>query len=344
MLLSQKSSSIFSPKRLGQLLAVPTEAELEACWELCRLHNNIGFWVVWIPTAWSIAMAYHAHPSLTALDCLYTAAFFVPLCFGVKSLIMTIDDILDYDIDALVERTQTRAIPRGAISVDRAWLFFALQVVIGVTLAFKLLTPTSLHISMFAWPLYVIYPTCKVFSCDLQFHKPTSLLCLKRWMNFAPIPLGFMFAVGVFMGWAELNADGRIPYSTLIPVYLSCVCWTIAYETVYQHQDKVDDMKIGLHSPALWCAEYTIPICTCSAIGFLSLLSYGGMLNGHGLAFYLGVIVAGMSLLVPLVKTDIDRPVDCKNLFLGTPRVGQIILGGLVADALIHRWMAGVPF
>ncbi len=55
---------------------------------------------------------------------------------------MTIDDILDYDIDALVERTQTRAIPRGAISVDRAWLFFALQVVIGVTLAFKLLTPT----------------------------------------------------------------------------------------------------------------------------------------------------------------------------------------------------------
>ncbi len=68
------------------------------------------------------------------------------------------------------------------------------------------------------------------------------------------------------------------------------------------------------------------------------------MLNGHGLAFYLGVLVAGMSLLVPLVKTDIDRPVDCKNLFLGTPRVGQIILGGLVADALIQRWMAGVPF
>jgi hypothetical protein len=29
---------------------LPTAAEIQACWELCRLHNNIGFWVVWLPT------------------------------------------------------------------------------------------------------------------------------------------------------------------------------------------------------------------------------------------------------------------------------------------------------
>lgn len=50
---------------------------------------------------------------------------------------MTIDDILDSDIDGLVERTKNRALPRGAISQERAWLFFFLQVIIGVYLAFS---------------------------------------------------------------------------------------------------------------------------------------------------------------------------------------------------------------
>lgn len=56
---------------------------------------------------------------------------------------MTIDDLLDYDIDALVERTKGRALPRGAISVQKAWCFFAAQVVLGLYGAFVLLKPTA---------------------------------------------------------------------------------------------------------------------------------------------------------------------------------------------------------
>lgn len=62
---------------------------------------------------------------------------------------MTIDDILDYDIDAKVERTKKRAIPRGAISLERAWLFFALQVIIGVTLAFIMLSRDAYVLSFY---------------------------------------------------------------------------------------------------------------------------------------------------------------------------------------------------
>jgi 4-hydroxybenzoate polyprenyltransferase len=54
--------------------------------------------------------------------------------------IMTIDDLLDYDIDGLVERTKERPLPRGAISLGRAWVFFGLQVVLGVYLAVKVLS------------------------------------------------------------------------------------------------------------------------------------------------------------------------------------------------------------
>jgi 4-hydroxybenzoate polyprenyltransferase len=56
---------------------------------------------------------------------------------------MTIDDLLDHDIDALVERTKNRALPRGAISLVRAWIFFGLQVVSGVYLATTTLSPTA---------------------------------------------------------------------------------------------------------------------------------------------------------------------------------------------------------
>ncbi|KAJ7499861.1 UbiA prenyltransferase [Mycena latifolia] len=314
------------PAFAASLLAPPTTTEIQACWELCRLHNNIGFWVVWLPTAWSIAMVYRAQPELSAYDALRRAAVYVPLCFGVKSLIMTIDDLLDYDIDALVERTKTRALPRGAISLERAWLFFGMQVVLGVYLAVTTLSRTALYTSMAVWPLYIIYPTCK------------------RWTNLTPIPLGLMFKVGIFMGWSDLSIDGTVPWHALVPIYLGACLWTITYETVYQHQDKLDDMKIGINSPALLCREYTIPICTTTALGFLGLLAYGGVLNNQGIPFYISVAVAGVMLLIALSRTDIDRPNDCKALFLGTPLLGQIILGGFVADAVLHRFAEGVAF
>ena len=41
-------------------------------------------------------------------------------------------------------------------------------------------------------------------------------------------------------------------------------------------------------------------------------------------------------LIRALLQTDVDRPVDCKELFLGTTLVGQIILGGLVTDAVLR--------
>ncbi|KAJ6544329.1 UbiA prenyltransferase [Mycena capillaripes] len=271
-------------------------------------------------------MVYRAQSEISATDALLRATIYVPLCFGIKSLIMTVDDLLDHDLDAQVERTKNRALPRGAISLVRAWIFFGLQVVSGVFLATTTLSTTALHASMPAWPLYIIYPTCK------------------RWTNLAPIPLGLMFKVGIFMGWSDLSADGTVPWHILVPIYAGACLWTITYETVYQHQDRADDIKIGINSPARLCGEYTITICMATAIGFLSCLAYGGMLNDQGVAFYAGVVVAGIVLFRSLAATDVNCPETCKAMFLSTPRVGQIILGGFVVDAVVHRIVEGIAF
>jgi len=270
-------------------------------------------------------MAYHAQPEMSLATPLLRAAAYIPLCFGVKSLIMTIDDILDHDVDGLVERTKYRALPRGAISLRRAWLFFALQVVIGVYSAQAFLSPIALRVSMAVWPLYLIYPTCK------------------RWTNYAPIPLGLMFKVGIFMGWADISTDGTVPWSTLIPLYVGGCLWTITYETVYQHQDKADDIRIGLNSLALRMGSSTIPLCTVTAFGFIGLLAYAGFANGNGLAFYLSVATASVLLLNRLWRTDIDVPAQCKDLFLGSPTVGRVVLAGLFVDAIVQRITSGIP-
>lgn len=56
---------------------------------------------------------------------------------------MTIDDLLDSDVDAMVERTKTRPLPRGTISHERAWLFFSCQVFVGLYLALNFLGSTT---------------------------------------------------------------------------------------------------------------------------------------------------------------------------------------------------------
>ncbi|KAK0471054.1 UbiA prenyltransferase family-domain-containing protein [Armillaria novae-zelandiae] len=316
-------SSIFS--NVKTLIAPPTRTEIGACWELCRLQNGMGCATVFLPVAWSLAMVYHAYPELTGMACLTRAAIYFILCIGIKCLIMTIDDILDYDIDANVERTKNRALPRGAIRIERAWLFFALQVVIGVILAYKVLSPDALRISMYVWPLYVLYPTCK------------------RWMYFAPIPLGLMFNIGVYMGWADLAPDSKIPYVALSAAYLGATMWTITYETVYQHQDKVDDIKIGMKSLAILCGGYTIPICLATTIGFGTLMSFAGYLNEQGIAFYISVALSAFVLVKGLIVTDIDKPRECMQFFLHTPMIGNLILAGLVVDAVVHRLVEGIP-
>ncbi|KAI4517540.1 UbiA prenyltransferase [Schizophyllum commune Loenen D] len=334
------SAASSSPTKSRFLFAIPTRTELNACWELGRLSNGMGCWVCWFPLAFSMAMAYHAMPDLPGWYAAYRGILFIALCCGVKCLIMTIDDILDADVDALVERTKNRVLPRGDITMARAWLFFAIQSVVGAGLAYAILKPYTLYISMLVWPLFVIYPTCK------------------RWMSFAPLPLAVMFNIGALMGWSDLApgngslhyvlgegspAAGRVPFDILLPLFFGCCCWTVTFETVYQHQDKADDVAIGLRSLAIFCGKATVAVCALTTLGFGGLLAWAFWLNGQGIAAFVGLALGTLRLLNGLRTVDIDYPRSCLQFFLLTPGVGVLVLLGLIADGLLWRWQADIP-
>lgn len=48
--------------------------------------------------------------------------------------------------------------------------------------------------------------------------------------------LGLTFNWGALLGWAAVK--GSIDPAIVLPLYLSGVCWTLVYDTIYAHQVK----------------------------------------------------------------------------------------------------------
>lgn len=44
---------------------------------------------------------------------------------------------------------------------------------------------------------------------------------------------------------------GSCTWPVVLPLYTAAVSWTVVYDTLYAHQDKRDDARLGLQSTAL---------------------------------------------------------------------------------------------
>lgn len=172
---------------------------------------------------------------------------------------MTIDDLLDYDVDLLVERFQFPGL--GFFSVYKFSLVYTLPSTCwarkrtsSISIFIQTLIQTHEQIVYFNDCLAFVHRISNLqgkvtaFTRPLPYEEPISPALdkrradsiskftykgLRRWMN--RLFKGLMFKIGVFMGWADV-ASGPIPWATLVPVYVRACLWTITYETVYQHQ------------------------------------------------------------------------------------------------------------
>ena len=84
---------------------------------LARLDRPIGSWLLLMPCWWSLGlagMAAEAAPSLRNIVLFFIGAF------AMRGAGCTWNDIVDRDLDAKVERTRSRPIPSGQVSVQAA--------------------------------------------------------------------------------------------------------------------------------------------------------------------------------------------------------------------------------
>src|SRR5256886_6993493 len=103
---------------------------------LSRLDRPIGSWLLLMPCWWSAALAAGVIGNIGQLP-LIIALFFVG-AFVMRGAGCTWNDITDRDLDALVERTRSRPIPAGQVSVPQAIAFLVIQALIGLSVLLPL--------------------------------------------------------------------------------------------------------------------------------------------------------------------------------------------------------------
>src|ERR1700754_4193879 len=97
---------------------------------LARFDRPIGSWLLLMPCWWSAALAAAVGGDIRQLPGVIVL-FFIG-AFVMRGAGCTWNDITDRDLDALVERTRSRPIPAGQVSVPRAVAFLVLQALTGL--------------------------------------------------------------------------------------------------------------------------------------------------------------------------------------------------------------------
>src|SRR5271155_5388705 len=198
---------------------------------LARLDRPIGTWLLLFPGWWGIALASRRWPDPLLL-----------LLFAIGAVAMrgagcTLNDIADRDYDGQVARTRLRPLPSGAVSVRQAVIFLLLQLMIGAAVLFSLNRITIL-LGAAVLGLIGTYPF------------------MKRITYWPQVFLGLNFNWGALMGWTAVT--GALGWPPLL-LYIGGVFWTLGYDTIYAHQDKEDDIRIGVKSSAIALGEHTRP-------------------------------------------------------------------------------------
>ncbi|KFJ43811.1 4-hydroxybenzoate octaprenyltransferase [Francisella philomiragia] len=231
---------------------------------LMRLHRPIPILLILWPTLTALILASHGIPDIKYLI-IFTIGVVVMRTVG-----CIVNDIADIDFDKYVERTNTRPLTSGKLSVKNAlYLCLALTIVAFICVLF--LNLYTILLSFVALFLAVLYPFCKRFFAIPQ------------------LILGLAFNFGIFMAFSAI--ENQIPLEAWI-FYLSTICWTIAYDTIYALADRDFDLEIGIKSSAVLFGDKVFKyIFLFNFISLILLIALGIYLS-FNIIFYIGVIIS----------------------------------------------------
>jgi 4-hydroxybenzoate polyprenyltransferase len=275
---------------------------------LARLDRPIGSWLLLMPCWWSVGLAGMHHDRFPSAW--HIVLFFVG-AFAMRGAGCTWNDLVDRDLDEKVERTRSRPIPSKQVTVAQATLFMLSQALVGllVLIQFNRFTVITGFASLL---VVVIYPF------------------MKRITYWPQIFLGLAFSWGALMGWPA--AFGRLDWPPLI-LYAGSICWVIGYDTIYAHQDREDDLMVGIKSTALLFGEQTPTMLASFYVAAVVLISAAGLMAGGGLTFTIGLIAFSAHLAWQVTRIDIDDPAHCLVLFKSNRDAGLILFGAMLLDA-----------
>ncbi len=279
---------------------------------LSRLDRPIGTWLLLLPCWWSVAMATMSIGG--GIPSLWYLLLFAIGAIAMRGAGCTYNDIVDRDFDARVARSRSRPIPSGQVSVTQAWVFLVAQSLTGLLVLLQF-NSFAIVVGLASLLVVAAYPFMKRIT---------------YWPQFV---LGLAFNWGALMGWAVVLGELSLP---AVLLYVGGIFWTLAYDTIYAHQDKEDDVMIGLKSTALKFGETTSIWLTgffSAALVFIALAAFSA---GAGLVFYLGLALSAGHAIWQMRTLDIDDSDICLKLFRSNRDMGLIIFAAFTVDAVLQ--------
>lgn len=279
---------------------------------LARFDRPIGSWLLLMPCWWSAALAAGVAHDVSRLPW-FCALFFVG-SFVMRGAGCTWNDITDRHLDDKVERTRSRPIPAGQVTAKQAAVFMVALCLIGLVVlvqfnGFAIMTGIASLLIVAAYPF------------------------MKRVTYWPQSVLGLCFSWGALMGFAA--TFGRLEPAAIV-LYAGSICWVIAYDTIYAHQDAEDDLMIGIKSTALLFGERTKPALLLFFGLAVLLIGVALTLAGSGWFAFIGLAAFAAHLVQQVARLDIHDSPLCLKLFKSNRDAGLLLFAGLVADAAVR--------
>ncbi|MDA1284633.1 MAG: 4-hydroxybenzoate octaprenyltransferase, partial [Proteobacteria bacterium] len=237
---------------------------------LFRLDRPIGFMLLFYPVSFGLSVS-----SKINSDFLFIISFFLLGSIIMRSAGCIINDLWDRNIDIQIERTRTRPIASGEISVLQALISLAILLFFGflILIQFNL---ESIILGIIILPLVFLYPLAKK-----NFFLPQLIL-------------GLIYNWGVFIGWS--SSGFTVPFNIILLLYVSCVIWTVIYDTIYATMDEEDDKKIGIYSSSIFFGSNKIIILNLLIITQFILLIILG--NYFSYSYYYFILVSSLGAVM----------------------------------------------
>ncbi|WP_298401151.1 4-hydroxybenzoate octaprenyltransferase [Sphingobium sp.] len=191
--------------------------------QLARFDRPIGWWLLFWPGAWAVALAGGGFVRWPLIGWLLIGSI------AMRGAGCVFNDIVDRDLDRKVARTAARPLASGAMAVRTAWLWLVALCLIGLIVLLQLSLYAQI-VALGSLALVAAYPF------------------MKRITGWPQLWLGLVFSWAALVGWSEVAGALTLPGLLL---YAGSIFWVVGYDTIYALQDREDDALIGIGSSAL---------------------------------------------------------------------------------------------
>jgi 4-hydroxybenzoate polyprenyltransferase len=273
---------------------------------LARFDRPIGVWLLLLPCWWGVALATPGWPDPGLL------ALFLAGALVMRGAGCTLNDIADRDFDRRVARTRDRPIPSGQVSVLQACVFAAALCGLGLLILLQF-NPFTVAVGAASLLLVGVYPFAK------------------RITDWPQAVLGLTFNWGALVGWSAVTGTLALPPLLL---YAAGVFWTLAYDTIYAHQDKDDDLLVGVKSTALRLGSHTRPWLLVFFAAAVALASAAAWSAGLAWPFAPLMAAAALHFAWQALTVDLDDAHNCLAKFRANRHAGLLIFAAIVVGQI----------